>query len=106
MLGKMRHRITLQSRTRTADEGGGAASLFVDVEEVWAYFRPVSGQEQFQADKIKEKKKYLATVRYRDSITASQRIKFGDRLYNITSIKNLEERDRYVEIECEEGGAI
>lgn len=103
MLGKMRHRIRIEKRTRTGDGYGGAGSTWELVSNGWAYIRPKSATETFSRDRIEEQQTYLITMRYRSTFNASYRIVHDSNAYNIVSVTNLEERDEMIEIEATRG---
>lgn len=105
MLGKMRHKVIIQTRSRTADDAGGASSTWKDSKEVWAYMKPASQRENFKGMKISEETGYEFTIRYQSGITAEQRIKYGKRYFAIRSVLNRMERERYLDILAEEGVA-
>lgn len=105
-IGKMRHRITIQYRDTTADGGGGTSATWKQLGKTyWAYFRVKSAAERFQAQRNKEQKTYVATIRYRSDVTTAHRVKFGDRYFNIIEVKNLDERDEFMDLVCVEGAA-
>ena len=104
-IGKMRHRISLESVGRTSDDAGGFSSGWDEAAEIWAHVKPASARENFRDMQLAEEKTYEVTIRYRDNASASQRIKFGTRIFNIRQVRNRDERSRYLDILCEEGVA-
>jgi SPP1 family predicted phage head-tail adaptor len=104
-LGKMRHRIKIQSRDTTSDGAGGYSSSWDEFDEIWAYMKPASARENFKGMQIAEEKSYEFTIRYQSGISAGQRLKYGSRLFNIKSVLNRDERNRYLDILAEEGVA-
>jgi len=42
-------------------------------------------------------------VRYRTDITNASRISFDSKLFNIRAIINVDERDRFLKLLCEQG---
>lgn len=100
MLGKMRHRVRIEKRTRSGDGMGGAGSTWELDQIVWAYVRPKQSTESTGRDRIEERKTYLFTVRYRSDLTAAKRLVFENENYNIVTVKNIDERDKYMELEA------
>ena len=45
------------------------------------------------------------TMRYRNDITAKNRLKFGTRVFNIRAVINVKERNKWLEIDADEGVA-
>lgn len=105
-IGKMRHRITIQSSGRTSDGFGGAGIAWTDVAQMWTYAKPASVRENFRDMKINEEKSYEFTIRYKSGFDSSARIKFGTRIFNIKQIRNRDEKDKYLDILAEEGVAV
>lgn len=104
-LGRMRHKIAIQSPTATVDSGGGRSIAWSTLKEVYADIRPTTGRYQFQHDQEKEKVTHKIIIRHRADIGTNYRVKFGSRIFNIHSILNEDERDRFLTMMCEEGGA-
>lgn len=104
-IGKMRHRITLQTPERTSDGIGGDTIAWNDLAEMWTYAKPASLRENFRDMKINEEKDYEFTIRYRSGFDSSSRIKFGGRYFNVRQVRNRDERDKYLDILAEEGVA-
>lgn len=101
-VGDMRHRVTLQSRTLSRDDRGGATPTYADLATVWAAVEPVAGKEAWQAQQAQSNVTHVVTIRAYAGLTPRHRVKFGSRLLNIDSIANLEERGRYMELQCVE----
>lgn len=106
IVGKMRHRVHLQSATNTTDTGGGLAQVWADVDKVYVSIEPKNGSESFRQGQIQDKTTHELTMRYRTDIDTKYRIKYGARLFNINHIKNIDERDRFLLLTCEEGVAV
>lgn len=112
-IGKMQHRLTIQSRSRSSDGGGGAASTWSTVDTVWGRIEAKGGSERFFGDQNEARTSHLITIRFRRDVTAAMRIVYSyavdsvnySRTFNIRSIANKGERDKYLELVCEEGVA-
>ena len=46
---------------------------------------------------------HRVTIRHRDGVTPKMRLKFGTRILNIRAVINAGERNRTLELLCEEG---
>ena len=104
-LGKFRHFITLQGQGTTRDSGGGISSGFSTIASVYANVVPKSGKEVYKRGKLVGSVTHEITIRYRTDITNASRISFNNKLFNIRSIINIDERGRYLKLMCEEGVA-
>lgn len=108
MIGELRHRLTIQTENPVADGGGGQGDPWaspVTVATVWGRVEPLSGSEGLRAMQLEDRVTHRVTIRYRKGITASQRIKFDSRLFNIRAVINVGERNRWLQLLCEEGVA-
>ena len=102
--GDLRHRVTLEAEQRTADGGGGfEPPTWVPVCTDWASIEPLSGQEALVARQLQDTTTHKVGMRYRDGIKAAMRVKFGERFFNITEVRNIEERNVKLELRCTEG---
>lgn len=99
--GKLRHRITIQTRTKTRTSGGGFTETWSDTASVWASIEPSGGTERQEYAQLQQDVTHKITIRSR-TITAQQRIKFGSRIFDIISFRDIDERDRRTEIMCNE----
>jgi SPP1 family predicted phage head-tail adaptor len=55
---------------------------------------------------VQEKITHEVTLRYMTNIDTNSRITYGTKNFNIKGIINVDERDRYLKLLCEEGVAI
>lgn len=103
--GKLRHRITIQSESETADGAGGYGLAWTDLATVWASVEPLSGRELRQADQVQDETTHQVTIRYRSDVVpiGKYRISFGTRRFNVTSVINPDERNVSLTLMCEEG---
>lgn len=100
--GRLRRRVTIQSRTLTRDDRGGATPTYATAATVWASVEPVTGREVWQAQQAQSNVTHVVTIRHYDGLTVRHRLLFRGRTLNIDSISNFEERDRYMELRCVE----
>lgn len=101
--GALRHRVTLQSAAETPDGGGGFTTAWSDVATVWAAIEPLKGTERLRAEQLENPVTHRVTIRHRAGVTAKMRVAFGARVFNIRAVINPEERNRRLELLCEEG---
>lgn len=96
--GTLKHRIVIQSETKTPDGIGGSTLTWADKMEAWAAIWPLSAKESLDAMKLELVVTHKIRIRYRSGITAKNRIKFGSRIFNIVSLINLDERGRTLDM--------
>lgn len=104
--GKMRHRITIQEFSGTADGFGDPLQRddaeWTDVATLWAAIDPVSGKEFYAVEQSQSEVTHKIRCRYRTGLTTAMRIKYGSRKFKIISIINWEERGESLLIMCKE----
>ena len=100
--GSLRHRVTIQALVNTPDAAGGNIETWVNVATVWAKVEPIRGREFWAAQQANTSLDTVVTIRYLESITPLNRVKFGQRIFKIhTAINPLEGR-RELQLMCEE----
>ena len=106
-IGDLRHLVSLQNSTNTSDGAGGFTQSYSTIADVFASINPKKGNEIF-SDGAQNPVTHEIFIRYRDDVTINNttKIVFGTREFNIRSILNLEEKNRFLKIEAEEHTAI
>jgi len=100
--GDLRHRITFQQEEKIEDGYKGYAVTWKDKISTWALIEPLTGREYFYAHQITNEVSHRIIIRYRQDVTASMRIKYKNRIFNIESMIDLEERHMFLEFLCRE----
>lgn len=90
---KLRHRITIQENISVKDSFGAETPNWTDVASVWASIEPLSGKEFFAAQQINAEVNTKITMRYREGIKPEMRVVFNERMFNIISVINENERN-------------
>lgn len=108
-IGRMRHRVMLQQRSGALDAFGQPVNSWLDVAEIWADIRPVSGREQLRKFVPGWELTHTVLIRYDKrfmplSSLVVWRLVFDNRIFSISSALNFDERKRVVILECIEGG--
>lgn len=101
LMGEMRQRIALQTKTFTKSEGIPLES-WTTAATVWAAVADISGKEYVQAAAVQSEVTTRIKIRYRTGITPSMRVLYGSRTFNILSVIDKDERHRVMELMCKE----
>ncbi|MCP5083183.1 MAG: phage head closure protein [Alphaproteobacteria bacterium] len=101
-IAELRHKIQIQSPTRTEDGGGGGEVAWHTVAEVWAKIAPTSGREEINAEKRRGTISHKVTLRWRPGMGPTQRIVHGTRGLQIESATDPGERRRWLICGCVE----
>jgi SPP1 family predicted phage head-tail adaptor len=113
-VGRMRHRVQLQSKTTTSDGGGSdAVTTWKTFAEVSASIEGKGGSERLFGDQLQEPITHTIKIRFRRDLTFKNRIQYksinqgvsSTRVFNIKRIINTGSRDKFLEIMCVEGVA-
>lgn len=98
-----------QSQSLVSDGGGGSVRTWVTALTVWGRFTPQSGTETLQAGRPENS--VVGTLRIRRSseanaIDQSYRVQIESIDYQIRSIINPDQRDRWLDMTVERGVAL
>jgi len=100
--GRLRHRVELQSVTRTQDGYGEADESWSTYTTVWAAIEPLRGQERYLAQQVNSDTEIKVVVRYNSSVDSEDRVLIGSRVLEVVGVINPGERDEYLELLCRE----
>jgi len=105
-IGKMRYRVKVQRATNTRDAGGGLSQTFSPVTTIFANIKPKNANSIYRQGILQEKVTHEITIRYMKNIDTNSKITYGTRQFAVNGIINVDERDRFLTLLCEEGVAI
>ena len=108
--GKLKHSITIEKTRGTKDDYGQDVQTWVEVCSVRADIRPIGGKERLAAMAYESKITHTVAIRYTSELeplvnAGAYRILFGDRVLQIIAGRNLDEKNRMIVFDCEEGPA-
>lgn len=108
--GQLRNVVALQSPGRTADGGGGAAVVWTTYASPYARFDPMpkKDKEELHGEVLRSAVGWLVTLRWHSSlaITAAHRVLYNGKAYQIRIVRNIDELNKTISLECEEGVAV
>ncbi len=102
MIGRLRHRLTLQRPVLTADGAGGQNRSWEEAAKVWADLRDISGAQAGFAEGLAATTRTRITIRWRADLTAVMRFSDGQRIFNIISVLDQTGVKRFLTCICEE----
>lgn len=107
--GQLRDRITIEvppsilTDAGEVDDSGG----WLEVTTRWAEVRPLRGRELEQAQQIFAEATIAITIRYVQGVLPYMRVRLpDDRLLNIVSVLDIENRHIQLDLLCREGGVV
>jgi SPP1 family predicted phage head-tail adaptor len=96
----MRHKVTIQKQDGGTNDGGGTITPnWVDVATVWANVKAEPFEKTF-ANQSMQQTTHTVKIRYRADLTKANRLVFKGRILNIKYIKNKDEANRELVINC------
>jgi len=99
--GELRHQVTIQRNTATAqDNYGQVVESWSTIATRWASIRPMTGDESEEGKQVKAKATHEIKMRYLVDITTKDRVKLGTRIFNVYSIINTEEKNKETVLKC------
>ena len=95
--GKLRHRVEIQVPivTVTSGEPGTSWQTF---ETVWASIEPLRGREYWEAAKVNSEIDSKIVMRWRRGVKPQMRCKYGERIFEIVSVLDRDERNQMLEL--------
>ena len=103
--GLLRKKIALQSKTRTPDGSGGFTLVWATYATVRAKIDTKPGREQVEADRLSATQMLRAVIRYRADVNEVDRVSFAGKVYQIRSVVNVEFKNKWLELDLEQGVA-
>lgn len=104
-IGALRHRVTLKGPPSVVQGAGGT---LVETEAVLGtvsgMIEPLSARQIFEAQKLDYPVTHRIRTRYRAAWKAARFITFGARQFKVRSVRDPDERGRWLEFEAQEGG--
>mgnify|MGYP001229594055 CR=1 FL=1 len=101
-IGELRHQVKLQNVATAQNDYGEPVAGYGTYATVWAAVEPLQGRELEIARQISTEITHKVTIRHRDDVAQTDRIGFGNRMFEIISIINPQERDRMLILTCKE----
>ncbi|MDP3257594.1 phage head closure protein [Bosea sp. (in: a-proteobacteria)] len=85
-VGALRRRLLLEAAVPTPDGLGGTTQAYETVAAVWAQLEWLSGGEHWRRGRPEQAATHRVTLRWRAGVDAGQRLRDGDRLFDIRAV--------------------
>ncbi|MBR0190177.1 MAG: phage head closure protein [Clostridia bacterium] len=101
-IGDLNRRIEVLEKRVTKDAYGGEEIEWIPVGRVWAKIEPGSGSEFLNAQQVQAENSTKITVRFYAGLTVMERIRYGEKLYEIIGIADEGTSHRWTVITAKE----
>ena len=85
-VGALRRRLVLEAPVETPDGAGGQLTSFETVAAVWAQVEWLSGNERWRGERPEQAASHRITLRGRAGVDAGQRLRDGDKVFDIKAV--------------------
>lgn len=93
-VGALRRRLVLEAPVATPDGLGGATLDFETVAALWGQVEWLSGGEQWRLGRPEQVATHRITLRWRAGVDAGQRLRDGERIFDIRAVADPEDGRR------------
>lgn len=102
--GRLNHRVTIQRYREYEDERGISREGWVDLKTVWCSKNNLYGKEYWSAKEYNVENTVEFIIRYNacKDLSIKDRLKQGDKLFNIISIDNVMYKNEILKIKVME----
>ncbi len=100
--GRLRHRVAIQAKSQAPDDMNQMVDTWSTAASVWADIKPMRAAEGYEAQQNVPRCTHEITMRYTDAVDANMRIVYDSRNFYIQGIRNIEERNFMLILECNE----
>lgn len=100
MIGSLKHRISLESAVSIMDGEGGETLTWQAFATVWAAVEPKPAPERVQDGQVRARRAYRITIRYRDDVSATDRVQYDGVTLDVLSVVHLHGDKAWTELDC------
>ena len=102
--GKLRHRVDILEKSATRNEFGEEVIQWAVQETFWAAIEPLTGREYLDARQATIETSHRVRLRpgRQVRIQADQRVRYGERVFLVVSVADIDERGRELVLMCRE----
>jgi SPP1 family predicted phage head-tail adaptor len=100
--GSLPHRLVIESKTEAPDDLNEPVETWSTLTTVWGRVNPMKAAEGYEAAQNVARVTHEITIRYLSTVTENMRIVHDSRNFYIQGIRNREERNVMLTLECNE----
>lgn len=104
-IGRLQHRVQIATYTEAmVPNSVNTAKTFTIVYTVWSRIEAINKKVYFNGVQTDETITHKITIRYQPNITSENWILFAGKFYRVRGVKNMDEKNRWLTLECMEIG--
>ncbi len=100
--GRLNQKITIEQVTESRTGSGAVQETWNAFATVWASVEPLNGREYFQAQQETATVTTRIRIRYLAGVTPKMRVNYDNRIFDIESVIDVNERHRELVLMCKE----
>lgn len=102
----LRHLVTIQTYSPIPDGEGGQLDQWINTTTTWAGVNPIKGDHREDYASISAEVTHLIKIRGNVEVNDTQRIYWDNRIFDIHTVENVQERDIFKVLICEEKSRV
>ena len=100
--GKLRELIDIEECSEATRTSGDVTETWSQVDQVYAEFMDSRGREFVNARQLNAELTHVLRLRYDSTLTPQHRITWDSRVFNILSVRDVNERTHEMRVDCKE----
>jgi SPP1 family predicted phage head-tail adaptor len=100
--GLLNKKLQILKQSKDSDGAGGFKKVLTLEKTVWANIRAINGTELWEAQQTQARITHRITIRYMKDINRTYALMYNNRVFDIQFIINLNEADRFLELQVVE----
>jgi SPP1 family predicted phage head-tail adaptor len=100
--GKLDKKVLIQVKTEGQDTFGEPNTTWATTATTYANINPLVGKEFFSAQQNESQISHDVTIRYRRGVKPKMRISYNDRVFEIHTVIDFEEKREWLFLKCRE----
>lgn len=88
--------VQIERQATQQDSAGQQKQVWTELAQTWASIRPLSSRQYYAASGERSEVTHEIIMRHGVDIQSRDRIVYGDRVFDVLTPVNVDERDRYL----------
>lgn len=101
-IGKLRHKCTIESYSASLNTFGEEAKTWATFCTAWCDIKPLNGNEKYVGAEKYATATHQVIMRFYAGIAPKMRLKYGERVFDIQAVLNVNEASKMMQLIVEE----